>query len=80
MKTVGRCVFRCWFNGNSYRVMETTQVFEVSSTKLESGKRYWTYVGKKKLDETAWCHLGGAIGSILLELSREVLTDIKEIW
>jgi hypothetical protein len=37
-------------------------------------------VGKKKLDEMGWYHLGGAIGSILLELSREVLVDIKEIW
>ena len=80
MKTVGRCVFRCWFNGNSYRVMETTQVFEVGSTKLESSKRYWTYVGKKRLDEAEWYHLGSAIGSILVELSREVLDDIKEIW
>lgn len=69
-----QCIFRCQFKGHTLRVVE------VDNPDGATRKCYRTYMDRRRLDVCDWYYLGGAIGSILLVLSREVLDEIKEIW
>lgn len=70
----GQCIFRAQFKGRTFRVVEK------NSTILEGRKIYWVYEGRRRLDQDPWNHLGGAIGSILMEYSRDIITELREIW
>ena len=69
-----KCVFRCQFNGNSYRVL-----LGVCQNREEM-YGYWVYKGRRKKDKWPWMSLAGAVGSILCEMGSEFMDKYKDIW
>lgn len=55
----GQCVFRCCYNGTTYRVLARPQ--ELAS----SGIMYYTYVEQRRLEPHGWFHPEFAIDSVL---------------
>lgn len=68
------CVFRCQFNGNTYRVLMEEH------THLIGKSIYWAYKGRRKMDSFSWDHLEGAVGSILCEIGPKFMDNLRSIW
>ena len=68
------CVFRCQFNGNTYRV------FKEGNPHFIGLSIYWTYKGRRKMDRFSWDYLEGAVGSILCEIGDKFMDNFKQIW
>lgn len=64
----------CRFGGKSY------SIYAVNNPKLESKLVYMTYVGRRRLDATAWFSFEGALGSILCECPFYDLGKYVEVW
>lgn len=69
-----QCIFRCQIKGHTYRVVE------IDDPNKATGKRYRAYRDRRRYDGVEWNFLGSAVGSVLTELSYEVLGEIKKIW
>jgi hypothetical protein len=70
----GQSIFRCQFNGRKFSIIEQDH------PKQEGVKFYWTYEGRRRLDAFPWGTLGGALGSILVEYSQDVIHELRRVW
>lgn len=68
------CVFRCQFNGNTYRVLKEGHPHLIGES------IYWTYKGRRKIDSFSWEKLEGAVGSILCEIGPKFMDNFRSIW
>lgn len=69
-----KCVFRAQFKGRKFRIIE------LDNPKLEGSKVYWVYEDRRRLDAVLWKSLGAAIGSMLMEYSKDVVPELRRTW
>ena len=70
----GQCIFRAQFKGRKFSIIEQ------DLPKLEGSKIYWVYEDRRRIDKFYWRTLGGAIGSLLMEYSLDIVHELRKVW